>query len=589
MLNWEARLVNRWIEENIFNQSDVDSSDIFLHQFFPSGSRAFDPASLSQFAVKMRLLNVNTFAFEEFYDETTLPKYAILSHTWEEEEVSYKEIRKTPELARKKKGFAKIEGCAAIAKESALNYIWVDTCCINKSSSAELSEAINSMYRWYQDSECCYAFLSDVPTSLARGWHEVKTALMSSRWFTRGWTLQEMIAPRSLGFYNQDWIFIGAREAFANVINDHTQVPLDVLVGVTGPQDYCVAQRMAWASKRMTTRKEDMAYCLLGLFDINMPMLYGEGDKAFIRLQEEIIKKTDDMSIFAWVDESANHSKYSGLLARSPALFSKGNAVEWNRISTSMGHEITNRGIKLSLQLVPRDLKLGRGENPVEWLAVLDGVTITEPRRAVYKGICVRRVGEGDQFVRVDFADTHTLQQKELPPANTARSIAFFRQRIERYDRTDNHDRTRCVRLREMLHTGSCSLALLDVNHGGFWDGNPKIPSAHASAQTEACAFPPKATFLIEASDLPPNIDPIRFTIDVDLSRDARDKRAFFEVKAAQASTMITPKNMYSKSGTLEMIILEARRTNVCVFASRQFDHRLSEPVLDFRIRVATV
>jgi len=501
-------------------------------------------------------------------------------------------MRKTPEVARKKKGFTKIEGCAAVAKRSALDYIWVDTCCINKSSSAELSEAINSMFRWYQDSERCYAFLSDVTANPGVGWH---TVLTLSWWFTRGWTLQEMIAPRSLEFYSQDWVFIGDREAFSSTINELTGVPLDLLLGVTGPLDYCVAQRMAWASKRMTTRKEDMAYCPLGLFDINIPMLYGEGEKAFIRLQEEIIKKTDDMSIFAWIDESADEHKYSGLLARSPTRFSNGFEVTWHRTSTSMpAHEITNRGIKLSLQLVPNDLDLAKKEPPVEWLAVLDGVSVadTETQRAdPHIHLCVRRVGEGDQFVRVDLANTHTL--RELPQRTSDsgdRITAFFRQRIERYDRTDNHDRTRCVRLREMAHTGSCSLALVDIRPEGLWDHNPRIISRHASGGAGLCSlFLRKATFVLRAYNLPNGAGPIRFTIDVDLSR---DKSTFFNVEATQdvtvSPTSITPRKVFGKSGALEIIIVETRRTNVWVSASRGFDHGLSEPVLEFQIRVVT-
>ncbi|KAK0655719.1 hypothetical protein B0T16DRAFT_424448 [Cercophora newfieldiana] len=200
----------------------------------------------------MRLINTATLQFEEFIRQN-IPEYAILSHTWEEEEVSFADI---------------ILKTCEIAQSEGHGYAWVDTCCIDKSSSAELTEAINSMFKWYQNAKVCYAFLSDFPASA-----DSNEALEICRWFTRGWTLQELIAPRDVTFFRQDWT-----------------KPL---------RSIAVAQKMSWAAFRETTRVEDMAYSLLGIFDVNMPMLYGEGEKAFRRLQEEIIRSTSDLSILA--------------------------------------------------------------------------------------------------------------------------------------------------------------------------------------------------------------------------------------------------------------------------------------------------
>jgi hypothetical protein len=174
----------------------------------------------------MRLLNAHTLEFQEFHDDTTRPKYAILSHTWDEKEVVYKEMRKHRDKAEKKKGFEKITLCAKQTLKDDLDYFWIDTCCIDKSSSAELSEAINSMFRWYRDSEVCYAYLPDItlnqpgqalgPRPTGKHWippqlqRSLYKSLANSRWFTRGWTLQELIAPRRLEFFACNWTQIGS-------------------------------------------------------------------------------------------------------------------------------------------------------------------------------------------------------------------------------------------------------------------------------------------------------------------------------------------------------------------------------------------
>ncbi|OIW27820.1 hypothetical protein CONLIGDRAFT_551906, partial [Coniochaeta ligniaria NRRL 30616] len=170
-----------------------------------------------------------------------------------------------------------------------LAYVWIDTICIDKSSSAELSEAINSMFKWYRNAAICYAYLSDVP----------QVRLEYSRWFTRGWTLQEMIAPQELRFYDANWDALGTKSDLLDRLCDITGVDTTALRG-GNLRFFSVARKMSWASRRQTTREEDIAYCLLGIFDISMPLLYGEGSKAFIRLQEQIIKEYDDESLFAW-------------------------------------------------------------------------------------------------------------------------------------------------------------------------------------------------------------------------------------------------------------------------------------------------
>jgi len=248
----------------------------------------------------MRLINAKTLQFEMFLNlDDEAPDYAIVSHTWgdDNEELSFLDV----ENGNNKPGIGstKLLGSCEQAKQDGHAYVWMDTCCIDKRDSVELGEAINSMFRWYQKAKVCYAYLSDVPA------HDDPKAsnskFCSSRWFQRGWTLQELLAPEKLNFYSSGWTSLGTKRNLAAVIEGITGVPREVLKGVVPLRNTSVAQRMSWAAKRQTKRKEDMSYSLLGIFGIAMPMIYGEGgEKAFLRLQEGIMKETPDHSILAW-------------------------------------------------------------------------------------------------------------------------------------------------------------------------------------------------------------------------------------------------------------------------------------------------
>ena len=200
---------------------------------------------------------------------------------------------------------SKIRRACAVARAYGHRLVWIDSCCIDKTSSSELSEAINSMYAWYRSATICYAFLADVPTSSsrvaldARSWTST-IAFRKSRWFRRSWTLQELIAPRTVVFLSMEWQFLGTKTTLAQVIEEVTGIYSAVLRHQMPLSEVPVAKRMSWAAKREATRKEDEAYSLLGIFDISMSTLYGEGARAFIRLQEEILKRIPDQSLFAW-------------------------------------------------------------------------------------------------------------------------------------------------------------------------------------------------------------------------------------------------------------------------------------------------
>jgi hypothetical protein len=334
----------------------------------------------------MRLLNARTKILEEFFDDS-IPPYAILSHTWGPNEPIYRDFA----APGNRDANVKIDGCCDQALLDGYGYVWIDTICIDKSSSAELTEAINSMYTWYESAGVCYAYLSDVSSD-----HDTPVAQLAdpdtdfrrSKWFTRGWTLQELIAPRRVVFYNFRWLYIMEKtvvrgsqyfglwedkhekqDDWHHVLEKITKIPFNVLEGNAPLSEIAVAARMTWAAHRRTTRKEDIAYCLLGIFKINMSMLYGEGDRAFTRLQEEIIRTSDDETIFAWGFQNGNthlvqdvdgNAVKGRLLASSPTDFLGCEKIQTfspvdyfgSGHSMSTHYSLTNKGLLIDRPLV---------------------------------------------------------------------------------------------------------------------------------------------------------------------------------------------------------------------------------------------
>jgi hypothetical protein len=267
----------------------------------------------------MRLLKLEDdgeFSLTEFFGDG-IPPYAALSHTWGPpmDEVTFKDVtegakKNKPSYGGNKPGYEKIRFCQKQAAADGLEYFWVDTCCIDKRSSAELSEAINSMYRWYHNAAKCYVYLSDVricnSSQLTIPSQPVwEPAFQKSRWFTRGWTLQELISPTSVEFFSVDAFTLGDRKSLGPLIHKITGIAENALHGALS--DFSVDERLSWAANRKTTREEDAAYSLLGLFDVSMPLIYGEGrKKAFARLQKEIRESLDDSSSYDRDDRLRN-------------------------------------------------------------------------------------------------------------------------------------------------------------------------------------------------------------------------------------------------------------------------------------------
>ena len=407
----------------------------------------------------MRLINIDAFLWREqlFHsgrwvdrrtkvlefrdDEAT--KYAILSHRWiDPTEVDYEEMvdlakmdRQEQDEIRSRFGYKKIVDTCKQAKRDKYEWLWIDTCCIDKRSSAELSEAINSMYRWYANAKICYAYLHDLDDSSfptrkdeekyrrSNGWPE---------WFSRGWTLQEMIAPRNLQFFNRYWRPIGEKKGLARDLQRITGVPKEILVDGLEGNLPCVAQIISWAAYRTTTRVEDRAYSLMGLLGVNMPMLYGEGKKAFHRLQLEIIRSSDDQSIFAWGCNSA--VRIGSILADDPSAFEDCSGMELmdydefikefpNRGWTTADSEhfdvfpVTNRGIQI-------------------WMPIRR----YRHSKCVFSAYLPCRYGDGS-FVTIDLVlwDYNYYRYPRWRGATLDKFSAEFRQVYLRYQDTPNH------------------------------------------------------------------------------------------------------------------------------------------------------
>lgn len=411
----------------------------------------------------MRLINATTMKLESFLDDSTRPKYGILSHTWDAKEVTFQDIQQ-PDY---KVTSIKILGCCAQALKDGLEWVWVDSCCIDKSSSAELSEAINSMFNWYRASDRCYIYLSDVPDETPHVSLHFSSAFCKSHWFKRGWTLQELLAPRYRIFYTNTWTEIGIIKTgdepsfnrgpltkdnrnILDSVSYVTHIETQCIVGNIAYQNVSVATRMSWAADRETTRPEDTAYSLFGLFDVNLPLLYGEGgERAFFRLQDEILRTSEDQTLLAWSCDDRNFvhprrcsrpERYSWprrLFAVSPSEFSRDVDLHYHRTQNSglvsgrgggSHHFMTNKGLRINMPVIPVPDLIGFPATHYGLLAVHVGLSLywgpdkhSREHRAIAIPLCSI---EGQQNVYFRCAD--------VPPVELA--ISLFESPMSRLD-----------------------------------------------------------------------------------------------------------------------------------------------------------
>jgi hypothetical protein len=418
------------IQVRAFFQSVVPSISSIIS--FPLQLQNSTPQSCPSKTKIMRLINASSLQLEAFNDSST-PPYAVLSHTWGDSEITYAELHssttslftaRTLAQIKSKPRYYKITKCCSQALQDGLQYVWVDTCCIDKSSSAELSEAINSMYRWYKNAVVCYVYLDDIDVfdpmrggsiSFARAepnrfWTTSidsisENDLSKARWFTRGWTLQELIAPEKVEFYIKGWNYVGSKVNMREKLARITGIDRFTLI-YGNLESVSIARRMSWAAKRVTTRTEDLAYCLLGIFDVNMPLLYGEGEKAFVRLQEEIMKDSEDQSLFAWSPPVPSEAcdldrvvamgvgEGRSVFARHPTEYAHSSEVHPSSSRSRAPYTLTNKGVRMEAPILP--MKDGL------FLLILEVSYIGEASHQL--GIFVQKPEGGsiNQFVRHD-------------------------------------------------------------------------------------------------------------------------------------------------------------------------------------------
>jgi hypothetical protein len=370
----------------------------------------------------MWLLNTTTLKLHSFFEN--IPDYVILSHTWGKDEVAFEDIAQPH--ARRMAGYDKIAGCCRLAVNDGFEWAWVDTCCIDKRSSAELSEAINSMYKWYWDAAICYAYLSDVSVSAGS-----ENDLVKSRWFTRGWTLQELLAPDVVEFYDAQWRLLGTKAKLIDIIASVTKIDPKFVLSRETIENASIGTKFSWTAARKTTRTEDLAYCMLGIMQINMPMLYGEGERAFYRLQLEVIRQTNDHSIFAW-ESGERERQITTLLAPSPTYFGKSalsQAAVIRRPHGSATYEVTNKGLRATLPIVRID------QNRL--IALLD----CEAENGATIGIWLEAAADG-RYQRLSGSRLVTISANEVEEAELLNMFLLIK---------NEHQTEKSIRVHELL------------------------------------------------------------------------------------------------------------------------------------------
>ncbi|KAI0509022.1 hypothetical protein F5B22DRAFT_638388 [Xylaria bambusicola] len=350
----------------------------------------------------MRLLHTTTFELRNGEQGSFRQEgYAILSHRWIGLEITFDELKNyTVELRTGSRPLSspqadKIRGACEAARNQGISWMWIDTCCINKNSATEESESINSMFKWYREANLCITYLADVKTD-AR--HPATSPSIFKRtyseepseWFSRGWTLQELLAPQQMQFYDMNWKYMGTKMELSSALAQVTGISAHYLTGTQNFREACIAVKMSWMATRTTTREEDMAYSMLGIFGITMTPQYGEGQGAFMRLQEALMTTyLFDESIFAWtmpdpesgVRHGIRKDKWQagewGLLAPSPEWFREsGDIVTNNEQMATRSFTMTPQGMRAPIRraVYTGDMKALHGAFGLLWVTIIGSI-----------------------------------------------------------------------------------------------------------------------------------------------------------------------------------------------------------------------
>ncbi|RSL48485.1 hypothetical protein CEP54_012922 [Fusarium duplospermum] len=417
----------------------------------------------------MWLIDTTTLKLRPFLSSKDV-NYAILSHTWgdDDDEVTFNDMA-DPRRAAKKPGWNKIKKTCEKAKEMHLQYAWVDTCCIDKTSSSELSEAINSMFSWYQDSYQCFVYLATAPDegpTLEQAAKEpMENYLANFKWFQRGWTLQELIAPSTIVFFDSNWGFIGTKSSLCQTLASITGIDSMVLRRADTLPTVSVGKRFSWAANRRTKRVEDIAYCLLGIFGVNMPLLYGEGSKAFLRLQQEVARFTNDLTLFAWQQiQSSEDTQFRGIFAHSPSEFRHCDNLLTlqERLELETEFTITNRGLR-----VDRYFGLAGSDTGVQQGDLVMGLDCLERSErtkhdAKWIGVRLRRIGA--TYVRVLPNDFHYSSSRVSRLNSDLKQVAYIATSLSDLDTAAIHT-NRTIGI--FYHNSLQAFIPSDTPHGG--------------------------------------------------------------------------------------------------------------------------
>ncbi len=435
----------------------------------------------------MYLLNVETLQLEEFL--TAPPPYAILSHTWisSHDEVLFRDIR-TGNLGTlgKDAGLRKVRGCCEQATRDGLAYVWIDSCCIDKADLTELSEAIYSMFRWYQNAVVCYAYLVDLPpVGDAITVEDQDDFFKKSRWFTRGWTLQELLAPSHLCFFDESWTPFATKTEMADTIEEITGIPQRYLFNSLSLNTASVAQRMSWAAKRSTTRPEDRAYSLLGLFGVTMQLIYGMGGRgAFVLLQRTILEQFRDSSVFAWglSRQTSSATASNPLLQTTDAQRTHGIASDGIWASSPSDYEhcgniVVRQGVPLNIShptggLLSMELSLSNVLHANPLYGLLDCGPKEDPKALVGVPLKKKAGSVPEAYIRPRLCSPMIIPVLSLPLRLPSHKIQVLTEPSADEDAPLNENWL-------TLKYEEGSLFLVDTHPSTHWEGNKaKVPLA---------------------------------------------------------------------------------------------------------------
>lgn len=296
------------------------------------------------------------------------PRYAIVSHRWMADEVDFQNLHRLKSSEDDTLAVKKVKGACKQASKDGFNWIWIDSACICKTDAVEVGRAINSMFKWYRKADMCYTYLSDVVSmhtpppnaSIFRRYRDTSATSdqeETSEWFSRGWALQELLASPNMQFFDRDWNLIGSKHELSQIIAQITNIDVSYLTGKRDFRDACIAVKMSWMANRKTTEEEDRAYSMLGIFDVSMDVIYGEGNKAFTRLEKQLLATCVDESLFAWTSPSAGLPDHRGrrigldkdewgVLAPSPECFAGVGDIQIGKGKSRVSHpEMTAEGV----------------------------------------------------------------------------------------------------------------------------------------------------------------------------------------------------------------------------------------------------